>query len=56
MSSEEDYMSEVILLSAVVGVVSATMRMLYCHPIQWSEEAACNPASRKLQTLLESST
>ena len=35
---EEDHLSEVMLLTAILGVVSATARILYQHPIQWFEE------------------
>ncbi len=36
---KETHMGEMILLTTIVGMVGATARMLYRHPIQWSEEA-----------------
>jgi hypothetical protein len=35
---EEAHLSDVMLLTAILGVVSATARILYQHPIQWAEE------------------
>jgi len=37
---EEGHLSDVMLLSAILGVVSVTARILYQHPIQWSDGSA----------------
>jgi hypothetical protein len=41
---EEDHLSEVMLLTAIPGVVGATARILYQHPVQWLAESDDEPA------------
>jgi hypothetical protein len=53
---EEAHLSEVMLLTTILGVVSATARILYQHPIQWSEEAddeLGSSARTKMQNLFK---
>jgi hypothetical protein len=40
MPCQEDPMSEVIWLTAFIGMVGATARVLYPYPIQWSDDAS----------------
>ncbi len=37
---EEGHLGEVMLLTAMLGVVSATARILFQHPIKWTDGAA----------------
>ena len=49
-TSERNPMGEMILLTTFVGMVSVTTRMLYRHPIRWSEEmpgAHADPTVRR---------
>lgn len=40
-------MGEMIWLTALVGMVGATARALYRHPIQWSDDAAGGAADKE---------
>jgi hypothetical protein len=37
---KEGHLGEVMLLTAMLGVVSATARILFQHPIKWTDGAA----------------